>query len=359
MAQHRPPVRVFGHRGAPAHFPEHTRASYLRAIEDGADFIEPDLVMTRDGVMVARHENEIGSTTDVASHREFAARRTTRVVDGTAVDGWFTEDFTLAELKTLRARERLPELRSTTHDGQFPLLTLEEIIELAADAARRHDRPVGLVPEIKHGSYFRGLGLAMEDRLLDTLAAHPYTRQAPVEIQSFETANLRYMRQCLGGDAARTRYPNVSLLQLIGDPGQQPWDIVAAGGRLGYARMMQADGLREVATYADAIGPPLDAVIARDAHGYLGTPTTLTEHAHNAGLEVHPYTFRPENRFLARDFDDGSGADRANPEGLIAQISAFLGAGIDAFFTDDPACGRHAVDALRAHDAGSPGDQGS
>ncbi len=339
-----PRILVIGHRGAPAHLPEHTLASYARAIEDGADLIEPDLVMTGDGVPVARHENEIGGTTDVAAHPEFAARHTLKHIDGQAVEGWFTEDFTLAELKTLRARERLPRLRSTAHDGQFPIATLDEIIALAAEASARIGRTIGIIPEIKHGSYFRQLGLPMEDRLLDALAAHPFTRQAPVEIQSFETGNLRYLRQRLDDAAARGFGANIRLLQLIGEPGQQPWDIAVAGGSLTYGRMMQPAGLREVACHADAIGPALDAVIARDADDDLGAPTLLVAHAHDAGLEVHPYTFRPENRFLPRDYREGTNPDQPNPAGLQRLITTFLDAGIDAFFTDDPAVGRRAVD---------------
>lgn len=339
-------VLVIGHRGAPAHFPEHTRASYARAIDDGADFIEPDLVMTRDGVMVSRHENEIGATTDVATRRAFADRRTTKVIDGQPIEGWFTEDFTLAELKTLRARERLPELRPCAHDGQFPILTLDEIIDLAADAARRTGRSIGIIPEIKHGTYFRNLGLAMEDRLLAAFAAHEYTRTAPLEIQSFEVGNLKYLHERLGGAQAREHHPNIRLLQLLGGADEQPWDIAASGGTLSYARMMTPDGLREIAGYADAVGPELGAVIAPATEGPQGTPTSLVRDAHAAGLLVQPYTFRPENHFLANGFRDGTDPRRFNAAGLQAQIRVFLDAGIDAFFTDDPATGRRAVDAV-------------
>lgn len=344
MHTHAPRVRVIGHRGAPAHLPEHTRASYARAIADGADFVEPDLVMTRDGVMVARHENEIGGTTDVVAHPEFAGRRTIKAIDGNMVEGWFSEDFTLEELKTLRARERLPELRSTAHDGEFPIPTLDEIIDFVSAESARIGRPIGIIPEIKHGTYFRWLGLAMEDPLLDAFAAHDYTRTAPLEIQSFEVGNLRYLRERLGGIESRTRHPNIRLLQLLGEPDRQPWDIAAAAGSLTYAQMTTPDGLREVAGYADAIGPELGAVIARTDDGDLGSPTTLVRDAHAAGLAVEPYTFRPENRFLARRFRDGDDPDHSNPPGLEAQIRVFLDAGIDAFFTDDPASGRRAVD---------------
>ncbi|NMW23765.1 glycerophosphodiester phosphodiesterase, partial [Rhodanobacter denitrificans] len=227
-------VLVIGHRGASALRPEHTLASYAKAIADGADFIEPDLVMTKDGVLVARHENEIGSTTDVASHAEFAARRTGKLIDGRQVTGWFSEDFSLAELKTLRARERLPELRGTRYDGQFPIATLDEVIDLVAAESKARGRAIGIVPEIKHGSWFRHIGLPLEDTLLATLAAHDYTRTAPVEIQSFEVGNLKYLRSRL---ANGTR-GNIRLLQLLGDAEEQPYDVAAAGGKLTYARMM-------------------------------------------------------------------------------------------------------------------------
>ncbi|MCW8806594.1 MAG: glycerophosphodiester phosphodiesterase [Rhodanobacter sp.] len=332
-------VLVIGHRGEPAVRPEHTLASYGKAIADGADFIEPDLVMTRDGVMVARHENEIGGTTDVAIHPEFAARKTTRMIDGQAVTGWFTEDFTLAELKTLRARERLPQLRSTRYDGEFQIPTLDEIIDFVAAESAVVGHPVGIIPEIKHGTYFQKLGLPMEDKLLATLAAHSYTRTAPVEIQSFEIANLKYLHQKLGGAHA-----NIRLLQLIDDPGLQPYDVAAAGGRLTYAQMMTPTGLRAVASYADAIGPNINVIIPLTADGHLGSQTALVHDAHAVGLQVHPYTFRPENVFLAKDFWLGHDPDAFNEAGLIAQIDAYLDAGIDAFFTDDAAIGRKAVD---------------
>ena len=332
-------VLVLGHRGASALRPEHTLASYAKAIADGADFVEPDLVMTKDGVPVARHENEIGGTTDVASHPEFATRKTTKSIDGHRVTGWFTEDFTLAELKTLRARERLPEFRSTKYDGQFQIPTLEEIIDFVAAEAAAQGRTVGLIPEIKHGTYFQQAGLPMEDRVLAILDAHAYTRTAPVEIQSFEIANLRYLRGKLG-----KRHPNVRLLQLLDDPNQQPYDVVAAGGKLTYADMMKPAGLREIAGYADAIGPNIRAIIPLNKDGTLGQPTALAHDAHAVKLELHPYTFRPENHFQAKNFWQGSDPKTFNENGSIAEIRAYLNAGVDAFFTDDPALGRKAVD---------------
>lgn len=332
-------VLVIGHRGASALRPEHTLASYARAIADGADFIEPDLVMTRDGVMVARHENAIGGTTDVARHPEFADRRTTRTIDGQNVTDWFTEDFTLAELKTLRARERLPELRGTAYDGQFQIPTLDEIIDFTAAESAALGRPIGLIPEIKHGTWFRGIGLPMEDKLLATLEAHAYTRSAPVEIQSFEIGNLKYLRGKLGH-----AHPNIRLLQLIDDPDVRPGDVLAAGGELTYAQMITPAGLAAIARYADAIGPGYQAIIPYTADGQLGSPTALVRNAHAVGLEVHAYNFRPENTFLAKAFWEGDHPNTVSARGMVAELKVYLAAGIDAFFTDDPALGREAVD---------------
>ena len=330
---------VYAHRGASALLPEHTLAAYAQAISDGADYIEPDLVMTRDGVLVARHENEIGGTTDVASHPEFAGRRTTRLIDGQQVEGWFTEDFTLAELKTLFVRERLPQLRSTAFDGQFRIATFDEILTFLVQQAGRASRGIGLVPEIKHPTYFQSIGLPMEDKVLAALRGNAYTNVAPVTIQSFETANLRALRDKIG------RQSNIRLLQLIGKGDARPADIVRAGGTTTYAQMLTSDGLKEIASYADGIGPELRSIIPLDATGALGTPTMLVRDAHAAGLMVVPYTFRPENSFLAGNLRRGA-ANARNPEGSIAEIRAYLDTGIDAFFTDDPALGRRAVDGI-------------
>ncbi|MET0892844.1 MAG: glycerophosphodiester phosphodiesterase family protein [Pseudoxanthomonas sp.] len=332
------PVSVIAHRGASALRPEHTLAAYAKAIEDGADAIEPDLVSTRDGFLVARHENEISGTTDVADHLEFAARRTTKSIDGQTITGWFTEDFTLAELQALRARERLPRLRSTRYDGQFGIATLDEIIALAASESATRGRSIGLVPEIKHSSHFAALGLAMEDKLLATLDAHEFTRRAPVTIQSFETANLRALRRTLGKS-----HPNIRLLQLLGDNAEQPFDTVLAAQRTTYGDMTKADGLRQVAGYADAIGVSLKNLALRSDAGH--PRSALVDAAHAAGLKVVAYTFRPENHFLGVGFRGEGEAAARNEAGSVDEMRACLAAGIDALFTDDPALGRRAVDA--------------
>jgi glycerophosphoryl diester phosphodiesterase len=332
---------VFAHRGASALRPEHTLAAYAKAIADGADYIEPDLVATKDGVLVARHENNIAGTTDVARRPEFAARRTEKTVDGERQTGWFTEDFTLAELKTLRAVERLGAVRpeSRGYDRQFQILTFEEIVDFTAAEAAARGRTIGLVPELKHSTYFAGIGLPLEDRFLRLLAAHDYTRRAPIEVQSFEVANLRYLRGKLGRPA------NVKLMQLIGDDAQVPADIAATGGRTTFADLTTPAGLKAMALYADVVAPSTRGVIPLGADGRLGAVRPIVGHAHDAGLLVRVWTFRPENCFLAADFRNGAGDDARNPAGSIAEIRRYLATGIDGFFTDDPALGRAAVDA--------------
>ncbi len=337
----RPKPLVFAHRGASALRPEHTLGAYAKAIADGADFIEPDLVPTRDGVLVARHENNIAETTDIADHPAFAARRTTRTIDGEAQTGWFTEDFTFAELKTLRAKERLGAIRpeSRGYDGAFQIVSFEEIADFTAAEAAARGRTIGLVPELKHSTYFAGVGLPVEDRFLALLAAHAYTRRHPVQVQSFEVANLRYLRGKLpqGG--------NVRLVQLIGDPAQHPADVAKSGGTLDYLTMTTPAGLREMARYADVVAPNTRALIPLGADGRLAAATTLVADAHAAGLQVCPWTFRPENRFLAADFRNDAGESARNPAGSVAEMRRYIALGVDAFFTDDPALGRLALDA--------------
>ena len=328
---------VIGHRGASALRPEHTLAAYAKAIDDGADMIEPDLVSTRDGILVARHENEISGTTDVAARPEFASRKANKSIDGERVSGWFTEDFTLAELKTLRARERLPELRSTQYDGQFEIATLTEIITLLAKESKKQDRIIGLIPEIKHSTYFASIGLAMEDKLLAGLADHPYTQKAPIMIQSFETSNLRALHKKIG------KASNITLLQLMGRRSEHPYDTVSAGKKNCYGDMMSLEGLREIANYADAVGPAYrDLDPQRSEDGTMRS--ALVNDAHALGLQVHVYTFRPENYFLEKSHRNDAGELARNEVGAVAQIRDYLALGIDAFFTDDPALGRRAVD---------------
>lgn len=333
---------VVAHRGASALRPEHTLAAYAKAIEDGADFIEPDLVATKDGVLVSRHENEISGTTDVAEHKAFAARRTTRTVDAVPVTGWFTEDFTLAELKTLRARERLgagrPESRG--YDGQFQVVTFEEIADFVAAEAAARGREIGVVPELKHSTYFAGIGLPLEPRLLQALADSAYLRRAPVVVQSFEVGNLKALRPRVA------RYPNVQLMQLVEDPRNAPFDTVAAGKRVTYAEMLTPQGLREIAGYADWVAPNTRSILPLAPDGKLAPSPGLVARAHDAGLLVGTWTFRPENRFLAADFRSAAGPDARNPAGSLAEIGRYLAEGLDGFFTDDPAIGRAAVARL-------------
>jgi glycerophosphoryl diester phosphodiesterase len=345
----RPAPIVIGHRGASGYVPEHTLTSYFIAIQQGADYAEPDLVMTKDGVLVARHENEIGGTTDVADHPKLARRRAVKRIDGVEHEGWFTEDFTLAELKTLRARERIPQVRpaNTRFDRQFEIPTFDEVLGLIrsldvqrAAAARRlrapRPRRIGVYPETKHPTYFDRLGLSMDRPLLQTLARHGYEgRRAPVFIQSFEVGNLKRLRR-------KTRLPMVQLIEAMG----APFDLVAAGDSRTYADLITPHGLGEIAAYADAIGPSKTLIIPRNAHGALGSPTPLVADAHAAGLDVHPWTFRAENHFLPPV--GHSDADPTHLGDLSAELGAYLATGIDGFFTDHPDLGVRIRDALPA-----------
>lgn len=332
---------MIGHRGASALRPEHTLASYQKAIDDGADIVEPDLVSTKDGVLVARHENDITGTTNVAELPQFADRRRIKVIDGERIDGWFTEDFTLAELKTMRARERIPKLRpyNAKLDDQFEIPTFDEILKLVEQAAGRRGSPIGVYPELKHPSYFRGIGLPLEERLATALRGNNYARSAPIYVQSFEVGPLRTMKRLLG-----TSMPNVKIVQLMGGASGRPADWRLAGDSRTYASMLTPLGLREVATYANGIGPEKSLVIPRDAQGGLAAPTALVTNAHAAGLIVHPYTFRPENAFLPKTLRAPGGDATRNPAGMVREVQAFVAAGVDGFFTDDPALGRRAVD---------------
>jgi len=334
---------LYAHRGASALRPEHTLASYAKAIQDGADFVEPDLVCTKDGILVARHENAITDTTDVASRPEFAGRKNRKVIDGEAHEGWFVSDFTLAELKTLRAVERLPKMRGTAYDGQFQVVSLEEVIDFVAAEAAARGRTIGLIPELKHSTWFAQAGLALEERFVSTLRAHAYTRHAPVTVQSFETANLKQLRKVLG------KPDNVKLAQLVIAGGKydavRPADVAIAGGSLTYGEMVTARGLRAMAAYADVVAPVTRAVIPLGADERLGKPTALVADAHAAGLQVVVWTFRPENAFLAADFRNGAGPDARNESGSIAEMRRYLETGIDGLFSDDTALARRAIQA--------------
>ena len=320
---------VIAHRGASGYVPEHTLAAYFIAMQQGADYIEPDLVMTRDGVLVARHENEISQTTDVAEHPQFTGRRTRKLIDGVPVEGWFTEDFTLAELKRLRAVERLPRLRvcNARFDGMFEIPTLDEILTLVAGLQQPGTGDVaGVYPETKHPSYFAALGLPMEPLLVHTLERYGYRgRAASVFIQSFESANLRALR----------RITDVPLVQLVEDAGQ-PFDFTLGGDPRSYLELMTPAGLREIAGYADAVGVNKHLVLS-GADGGLGQPTPLTEHAHAAGMRVHVWTLRAENHFLPTTLRLGNGDAECGD--LAAEIEAYLTAGVDGFFTDHPDVG--------------------
>ncbi len=312
---------VIGHRGASGYRPEHTLASYRLAIRQCADFIEPDLVSTKDGVLVARHENEIGGTTDVEDHPEFADRETTKVIDGTSITGWFTEDFTLAELRTLRAEERIPDIRprNTRFDGRFPIPTLKQVIRLAKSRETCDGKRVGIYPETKHPTYFDSIGLSLEEPLVAALDANGFQdRSDPVFVQSFEVGNLEQLD-------TMTDVRLVQLADCTGHPADDPRP---------YSQILSRSGLQEVATYADGIGPCKDLVIRRNADGTLGRPTNLVRRAHDAGLVVHPFTFRRENTFLPVDFRVGTNP-RA-PGNLAGEIRAFLRTGIDGLFSDNP-----------------------
>ncbi len=329
---------VIAHRGASGERPEHTLAAYRRAIEQGADFVEPDLVSTKDGVLVCRHENEISGTTDVATRPEFSSRTTTKTIEGTAVTGWFTEDFTLAELKTLRARERLPRLRGTAFDGQLEIPTLEEVLALvgAANAQpERRGRPVGLYPETKHPTYFEELGLPLERPLLEALRRHGLDRpDAPVFIQSFEVGNLRRL-------ARLTRLPLVQLIDVDGGP----WDLTHGRRAHRYADMLRPEGLRDIAAYARGVGVHKSLVVPRDGGGRSLPPTSLVQDAHAAGILVHVWTLRAENEFLPAELRRGG--EPASLGDMAGEATLFLKAGVDGYFTDHPAIGVAARDSLR------------
>jgi glycerophosphoryl diester phosphodiesterase len=319
---------VIGHRGAPSYRPEHTLASYELAIDLGADLIEPDLVVTRDGVLVARHENELSRSTDVAHRTEFADRRRTQEVDGKEVTGWFTEDFTLTELRGLRAVERMPAVRplNTAYDGRFGVLTLAEVVALV-ERRSTPARRVRVQAELKYPGWFAAHGLPMADLLADELRRLGATRaDGPVVVMAFEQDTLRALRSDLGADGTR-------LVQLIQEEGVQD-------------ALVTPSGLREISTYADGIAPHKGRILLHGADGTLVGVSDLISQAHRAGLTVEPWTLRPENVFLPSHLRQGS-----DPRGLgDAQTEArlLLALGVDGVITDAPETAHRARTELTA-----------
>ena len=340
---------VIAHRGASGYMPEHTIEGYKLAIQQGADFIEPDLVSTKDGMLIVRHEPMLSGTTDVADRPEFANRKTTRKVDGVDTTDWFANDFTAAEIKTLKAKQAFAD-RDPSHNGKYQIPTFQEVIDLAKAESARTGRTIGIYPETKHPTYHAALGLAFEDKLLDMLKAAGWTdKTAPVFVQSFETANLKYLRpktqlrlvQLVDGDGV-DKDGKVTLVA----PFDRPYDFAVLGDKRTFQDMLSAEGLKEIATYADGVGPwkpyligakqtigadgkPQDlngdgAIDERDRT--LIAPTNVVKDAHAAGLLVHSWTFRSEPKRLASDFKGDAGAE----------YKAFFALGLDGLFSDFP-----------------------
>lgn len=307
-----PPI-IIAHRGASGFRPEHTLAAYELAINLGADYIEPDLVSTKDGILIARHENEISTTTNVAEYPEFANRLTTKIIDGKSITGWFTEDFTLAEIKTLKAKERLP-FRNQSFNGMFSIPTFQEIIDLVKVKSREIGRSIGIYPETKHPTYFASLGLPLEEPLISTLHNNGYKSATdPIFIQSFETGNLQKLSQLT----------DLPLIQLLENSGQ-PFDLAIKGDRRSYQDLTKPQELAKIAEYAAGIGPNKQMIIPVNNQGKLLSPTSLIADAHAVGLLVHPYTFRNETQYLSPDYHH-------NPE---LEYEQFFHLGVDGIFTD-------------------------
>ncbi|MDX3228548.1 glycerophosphodiester phosphodiesterase [Streptomyces sp. ME19-01-6] len=322
-----PVPTVIGHRGASGYRPEHTLGSYQLALDLGADIIEQDLVPTKDGHLVCRHENDITATTDVSAHPEFADRKTTKTVDGTSLTGWFTEDFTLAELKTLRAKERIPgtRQRNTLYDGRWEVPTFEEVLQWAEREGRERGRRIWLYVETKHPTYFRKLGLGLEERLAKLLRAYGrHRKDAPTFLQSFEPSSIQRLRKLVATPA----------VVLLSTANSRPWDFVEAGDPRTVADLVKPEGLTWIAGYADGIGPDLSLIIPRDSSGKLTTPTTLVKDAHAAGLVLHPYTMRNENSFLPADFRRGTDANAYGD--AFGAFKKYFETGIDGIFSDNP-----------------------
>lgn len=316
---------VAGHRGASSQRPEHTVAAYRLALRMHADSIETDVVATRDGVLVARHGNELSTTTDVEDHPEFTGRRRTKTVNGESVTGWFAEDFTLSALRTLRAEERYPELRprSAAYDGRYRVPTLDRVLRLLQRFNAATGSSAGLLVEIKNSTYYRSIGLPLEGRVVSTLSRYGMNNaSAGVQIQSMEVRNLRRL-------ATVTSVPLMQVLK----PSGTPYDQMDRGRS--YADLTTPSGLTFVASYADSVVAHKDLVIPRTPTGHLDKPTALTPEAHTRGLEVFAYAFRPENTFLPADY--ASGADPGAPGDLYGEQMQYLRAGVDGLLTDSPA----------------------
>ncbi|MFG2146525.1 glycerophosphodiester phosphodiesterase [Streptomyces sp. NPDC048696] len=317
---------VIGHRGTAGYRPEHTLGSYQHALDLGAHVIEQDLVPTKDGHLVCRHENDISGTTDVAAHPEFASRKATKTIDGTAVTGWFTEDFTLAELKTLRAKERLPanRQRNTMYDGRWDVPTFEEVLRWAEREGRRLGRRIWLHSETKHPTYFRSIGLPLEDRVARLLRRYGRDRRdSPQFLESFEPSSIQRLAKLVDT-------PSVVLLS---GTGTRPWDFVASGDPRTVDDLVKPEGLKWIASYAQGIGPTLDLIIPKDSAGRLTRPTTLVRDAHAHGLVLHPYTMRNENTFLPADFRRGTDPNAYGD--AFGAFKTYYATGIDAVFSDN------------------------
>jgi glycerophosphoryl diester phosphodiesterase len=327
---------IIAHRGASGHRPEHTLSAYRLGIEMGADFIEPDLVLTKDGHLVCRHENEIGGTTNVATKSEFAARRTVKIIDGERFEGWFTEDFTLAELKTLRCRERLPQLRpaNMAYDGQDEIPTFDEVLALIKGKKTPSGSDLGIYPETKHPTHHDKSGLSFDGPLVRALRAAGLDRaNAAVFIQSFEVANLKRL-------AGLTNAPKIQLVAAEGGPADNPATT--------YAAMINDTGLAQIATYAVGIGPQKSMIVPQAADGTPLPATDLVTRAHAANLALHPWTFRAENYFLPKDLRRGDVVDSTFlglAGDLEAECKRFLELGVDGLFSDNP---RVAVESRNA-----------
>lgn len=313
---------IIGHRGASGERPEHTRAAYTLAIEQGADYLEPDIVVSKDGILMVRHENEIGATTNVSTKEEFASRYTTKVIDGKEITGWFAEDFTYNELKTLRSKERLRELRAGNrdYDNEFDILSFEELLKLIQRLEQKTGRVIGIYPELKHPSYFRSVGLDPQDTLLKQLSIFGYRDSSDaVFIQSFEVGALEKLSE----------KTDIRLIQLIGPEGSPP-----DRPNILFSDMVKPSGLSRIAKYADGIGVHKSYVIDRNVLGRLNGPTDLVKNAKARELLVHAWTFRAENYFLPEGLK--SSLDPTELGDMKSEIKAYRDAGIDGFFTDHP-----------------------